>query len=85
MAEYPEDVIGQLNARGLSVHPVNAFEIAAAAGEKRAANMVLLGALSAFLPVEEKLFLDAVEDRVPEKFRKANLEAFRKGREAAGR
>ncbi len=85
MAEYPEDVIGQLTARGLSVHPVNAFEIASAAGEKRAANMVLLGALSAFLPVEEKLFLSAVEDRVPEKFKKANLEAFRKGREAAGK
>ncbi len=85
MAEYPEDVIGQLTARGLSVHPINAFEIASAAGEKRAANMVLLGALSAFLPVEEKLFLSAVEDRVPEKFKKANLEAFRKGREAAGK
>ena len=82
MATYPDDVLEQLTTRGLSVHPVDAFEIAAAAGEKRAANMVLLGALSAFLPVKEELFLDTAEGRVPEKFRKANLEAFRRGREA---
>lgn len=82
MATYPDDVIGQLAALGLSVHPVNAFEIAVAAGEKRAANMVLLGSLSAFLPVKEELFLETVEGRVPEKLRKANLEAFRRGKEA---
>jgi indolepyruvate ferredoxin oxidoreductase beta subunit len=82
MAEYPDDVIEQLTSRGLSVHPVDAFEIASAAGEKRAANIVLLGALSAFLPLSPDLFLDTIEGRVPERFRKANLEAFRKGREA---
>jgi indolepyruvate ferredoxin oxidoreductase beta subunit len=82
MAAYPDDVIEQLIGRGLSVHPVDAFGLAATAGEKRAANMVLLGALSSFLPAGEDLFLETIEGRVPEKFRKANLEAFRKGREA---
>ena len=85
MAVYPDDVIEQLTTRGLSVHPVDAYEIAAGAGEKRAANIVLLGALSAFLPLGEDLFLDTIEGRVPERFRKANLEAFRKGREAVSR
>jgi hypothetical protein len=42
--------------------------------------MVLVGALSVFLPVEEKVFLGVIDKRVPERFRKANIEAFKKGR-----
>ncbi len=79
---YPEDVLDQLAARGLSVYPIDAFRIAAAAGEERAANMVLLGALSAFLPVGEEVFLAVIEARVPGKFLSTNISAFRKGIES---
>ena len=85
MASYPDDVLEQLTGRGLSVVPIDAFVLAAEAGEKRAANIVLLGALSAFLPAGEDLFVETIEGRVPEKFRQANLAAFKKGREAAGK
>ncbi len=78
---YPADVLEQLNARGLAVFPVDAFDIARSAGETRAVNMVLVGALSVFLPVDEKIFLSVIDERIPEKIRRANREAFIKGRE----
>jgi indolepyruvate ferredoxin oxidoreductase, beta subunit len=77
---YPSDVLDQLKSRSLTVFPFDAFEIAKAAGETRAANVVITGALSVFLPVEEKVFIDVLEKRLPEKIRKVNTDAFMKGR-----
>lgn len=78
---YPPDVIDQLKQRGPGVFPIDAFEVAKVAGETRAVNMVLVGALSAFLPLEEKVFLEVISERLPEKIGKVNIEAFLKGRE----
>ncbi len=79
---YPSDVLEQLKGRGLTVFPVDAFGIAKAVGETRAANVVITGALSVFLPsIDEKIFLEVIEKRIPEKIRKVNIKAFLKGRE----
>ena len=78
--QYPADVLAEIRQRCSYVYPMDAFEIARAAGEAKAVNMVLVGALSVFLPVEEKIFLEVIGARVPERFRKANIEAFKKGR-----
>lgn len=78
---YPTDVLEQLKARGLAVFPVDAFDIARSVGETRAVNMVLVGALSVFLSVDEKIFLAVIEERIPEKIRRVNREAFMNGRE----
>ena len=78
---YPSDVLEQLRARDLSVFPVDAFEIARSAGETRAVNMVLVGAMSVFLPIDEKMFLEVIEERIPEKIRRVNREAFVRGKE----
>lgn len=78
---YPTDVLEQLNARGLAVFPIEAFDIARSAGETRAVNMVLVGALSVFLSVDKKIFLAVIEERIPEKILRVNREAFMKGRE----
>ncbi len=77
---YPEDVLGQLEAKGMSIFPVDAFETARSVGEARAVNMVLVGALSVFLPVKEEIFSNVLTVRIPERFRKVNLEAFEAGR-----
>lgn len=82
MDTYPADVLDQLGGRGLSLFPVDAFDIAQSIGETRAVNMVLVGALSAFLPLDEKAFMQVIEQRIPEKIRKVNIEAFLKGKEA---
>ena len=78
---YPQDVLDQLRQRGLAVFPIDAFETAKSMGETRAVNMILVGALSAFLPLDEKVFLQVITGRIPEKIRKVNTEAFIKGRE----
>jgi len=78
---YPTDVLEQLNARGLAVFPIDAFDIARSVGETKAVNMVLVGALSVFLSVDEKIFLAVIEERIPEKIRRVNREVFLKGRE----
>jgi indolepyruvate ferredoxin oxidoreductase beta subunit len=58
-------------------------EIARAAGNARAANIVLLGALSAFLDLPEESWLEVIAGRVPAKYLELNRQAFLKGREAA--
>ena len=60
-------------------------EIARSAGNARAANLVLLGALSAFLDVPEETWLEVIAGRVPAKYLELNRQAFLKGREAACR
>lgn len=78
---YPKDVLDQLRRRGLAVFPVDAFEIAKSIGETKAVNMALVGALSVFLTLGKKVFLEVLNERMPDKIRKVNTEAFLKGRE----
>lgn len=81
MDTYPDDVLDQLKQKELSVFPMDAFDIAQAIGETRAVNMVLVGALSVFLPLQESIFMQVIEKRIPEKIRKVNIDAFLKGKE----
>jgi indolepyruvate ferredoxin oxidoreductase beta subunit len=60
-------------------------DIARELGNARAANVVLLGALSTFLPVPQETWLQVIEGRVPPKYVALNREAFLRGREAVGR
>jgi indolepyruvate ferredoxin oxidoreductase beta subunit len=78
---YPADVLDQLASRDLEVFPIDAFSIAKSVGETRAVNMVLVGAMSVFLSIDEKLFLEVVDERVPEKVLQVNRQAFLKGKE----
>lgn len=79
---YPSDVVDQLSQRGITVFPLDAFAAAKAVGETRAVNMVLVGALSALLSFDEKIFLEVISERIPEKVREKNIAAFLKGKEA---
>lgn len=81
MDVYPDDVIEQLRQRIASIYPVDAFGIAKEIGETRAVNMVLVGALSSFMPFDGGYFMEAIEKKIPEKIRKINIDAFLKGKE----
>ncbi len=81
-ATYPENVLDELTSRGIRVIAVDAFTIAQQAGEVRTANVALVGALSSHLPVDESVFREIIEKRVPERFRSENMKAFAAGREA---
>jgi len=51
-------------------------------GDIRTLNIVLLGAVSSFLPVAEAIWTENILRRFPPKAHKPNLEAFRLGRNA---
>lgn len=79
--QYPDNVLDELTKRGLTVFPIDAFKEAKEIGELRTVNMVLVGALSRFLPVEEDMFLKVIDERVKKGFEEVNKRAFRRGRE----
>jgi indolepyruvate ferredoxin oxidoreductase beta subunit len=83
-AHYP--TLGELHALldGVTeqVHVVPGTDIARELGNHRAANVVLLGTLSAFLDVPVDTWLAVIESRVPPKYVALNHQAFERGRQA---
>lgn len=78
---YPRQVPEALTAGGRHVHLVNGIEEARKAGNLRAVNLVLLGVLSRFLPLEERLWHKTLREQFPPALQEVNLQAFRLGRE----
>ncbi|MEA3467747.1 MAG: indolepyruvate oxidoreductase subunit beta [Thermodesulfobacteriota bacterium] len=77
---YPADVLDAITSLGIQVVTVDAFDIARDAGEVKAANVVMVGAMSAFLPMEASVYEEIINTRIPERFREVNLKAFAAGR-----
>ncbi len=82
LTSYPEDVLAAVRACDIQVVEIDAFALAREAGEVKAANVVMVGALSHFLPVDAAACEAIINTRVPERFREVNLRAFAAGRAA---
>lgn len=80
--QMPTGVHDALAKIGATV--IDAGGIAREVGSPRSTNVVLVGALSTALPFAVEEWEDAIRRRVPPKTVEANLEAFARGREAAG-
>ncbi len=83
---YPGDehlarVFGALDA---TVVVVPGEKLALEAGTVKAANVVLLGAVSRLLPLPEATWWECLAQRVPKKFLELNRVAFASGRDAVG-
>jgi indolepyruvate ferredoxin oxidoreductase beta subunit len=78
--DYPTDVKQILSRRAGKFRSIAARDLALQAGDVRAANVVLLGALHSILSIPEKLWTDHILRRFPPKAGPANLEAFRLGK-----
>ena len=79
---YPEDghldrALAALGAREIRVP---GERLAQEAGNVKAANVVLLGAVSKLLPLPEEVWWTCLEQRVPKKFLELNRVAFASGR-----
>jgi len=83
-AHYPTEEAVQETYRGLAgrFHLIAGTAIAEEMGNARAANVVLLGALSTLLEVPVDTWLQVIERRVPPKYVELNRQAFLRGREA---
>jgi len=76
---YPRDAVDQLRARGYRVVVLAATQAARDLGDGRMANLVMVGALATLLPLSNQSWIETIEQRIPEKFRRANQQAFQAG------
>lgn len=80
--DYPADVKEILSRRAGEFKPIPARDLAVKAGDVRALNVVLLGALHSLLSIPEETWTDSILKRFSPKAGSVNLEAFRLGKEA---
>ena len=80
---YPENVLDHITSLGIKAVLVDAFDLAREVGEVRTANVVMVGAVSTFLPIASPVYEEIIRTRVPARFRDVNLQAFAAGRKVS--
>ncbi|RXA20937.1 indolepyruvate oxidoreductase subunit beta [Methanosarcina sp. MSH10X1] len=80
--KYPEvrDILDALSEKYI-VKAFNADELAFEAGSRLAMNVVMVGAVSGYLPISKETLLESVKALVPQKTIEVNLRAFEAGRQ----
>ena len=87
--QYPEGIVECLQSaasEGTKVVSVNAYDLAMEVGTSKAVNIVMMGALSKYLGVDEALWKEAIEEAFSAKPKTipGNILAFEKGMNAVG-
>jgi indolepyruvate ferredoxin oxidoreductase beta subunit len=77
---YPDDLAARIRSRFPDFLLVDGLHLATEAGNPRAANTVLLGAVSQRLDIAEEHWLTALRKMVPAKALEVNIRAFQMGR-----
>lgn len=83
-AAYPEGLADSIRAAFPDTLLVDGQRLAIEAGDLRAANTALLGAVSKRLAITEDIWQQALEKMVPRKVLEINLKAFQMGRDLKG-
>jgi indolepyruvate ferredoxin oxidoreductase beta subunit len=78
--EYPKAIPEIIQSKIKDFYLINGTEIASQLGDVRAANVVLLGAISKCFEVGEDLWLNTIMDYLPPKAHELNRKAFSAGR-----
>jgi indolepyruvate ferredoxin oxidoreductase beta subunit len=78
---YPHHALEFLQQKGLRIIALPASQLARDLGDGRIANVIMLGALSRMLALPSEVWLETLAERLPEKYREVNLNAFSAGRE----
>ncbi|MDN5344174.1 MAG: indolepyruvate ferredoxin oxidoreductase, beta subunit [Clostridia bacterium] len=84
VATYPEDLVGEMGRLVKNMLALHALDLARLAGNVKAVNMVLMGALARRLPISREAWENALADSVPERFLEVNRKAFQLGWEGGG-
>ena len=84
LAEYPENCLEAMQAN-FKCHTLKAAEIAEGLGSAKCMNVVLFGAMTRVLGMEDIDWEKIVVETVPEKFVQLNLAAYRAGAEAVSK
>ena len=80
-AQYPEGLLEALREAGLNVVALDALALAHEAGNARAVNTALMGALAREMGLDEKAALEVLTKIVPQKTIEVNTRAFQLGYE----
>lgn len=81
--KYPAEIEGLIREKCKRTVFLDALAIAEEAGNTRAVNVAMLGALSTHLSFAQDVWEACIRNRVPERFLEVNLAAFRAGRQAS--
>jgi indolepyruvate ferredoxin oxidoreductase beta subunit len=76
---YPFDALDRVRDAGFDITVVDGEALAEKTGEKKTANVVLMGALARYLSVERSVWEETIRKNMPEKLVKMNLQAFELG------
>ena len=81
-ARYPplDEILAPIKACSSRVFAMDATALAQTAGSAQAMNVVMLGALSRYIPISEDLVLQALAQVVPPRFLEINRKAFALGK-----
>ena len=85
--QYPDGIVDALKSaatEGTKIVEIDALDLAMQVGTSKATNIVMLGALSNYLGVDEALWKEAIEDAFAAKAKTipGNLKAFELGKQA---
>jgi indolepyruvate ferredoxin oxidoreductase beta subunit len=79
--EYPNQIPEKIRKKFKGFYLVRGTEVALQMGDARAANVVLLGAISKFFDVKEDIWLKTILSHLPPKVHELNKKAFVAGRD----
>ncbi len=78
-AEYPENVLEDLKAKGFDIDDFDALGPAMEAGSAKSVNIVLMGHFAACTEIPKEKWIEALKKVINPKFLDMNLIAFEKG------
>jgi indolepyruvate ferredoxin oxidoreductase beta subunit len=78
-SSYPSNIVEYLKNHYRNIISLDASDLAKNAGNVKAANVVLLGALSTMMDIDKSVWEDVIKESFPKKMIKLNLEAFQFG------
>jgi len=79
--EYPRNIPETIRSKFKDFYLIKGTEIALQVGDVRAANVVLLGAMSKFFEIDQERWLKTILNYLPPKVHEVNRKAFAAGRD----
>ena len=78
-AQYPADLLAQMQEKGVEVVSADALSLAEEAGSVKAVNVVLIGVMAKRMNLSKEEWMETIRATVPPKFVDMNLKAFELG------
>lgn len=75
-AQYPENVLEELKAKGVFVDDIDALSMASQAGNAKSVNIVLMGRLAKYFDIAYDKWIEAIKQNVKPQFVESNVKAF---------